>query len=382
VHSALSEIYLEGGNYTWVIQGDLSKSFDSIPHDIIMQRIHKTIKCQRTLELIKKALSAGYVEPETGKTIKPNVGTPQGSVLSPLLCNIVLHEFDLFMNKQKENYHNGTRRKPNLEFSRLMGRRRYTKDLALKAELLHKMRKHHTYDPMDSNFKRLKYIRYADDFVVLLIGPRSEALIIRDLIKQVLMSKCGLELNFDKIVISHIEREGFKFLGADCGKAEMLKNPLVLVKGTGTKRATTRLRVFMDTQKVFKKLVDTKFAKWSNANPHIPIGTALNAWINHEHAEILAYYNCKLRGLNNFYSFAGNRRKLLTVCWILTSSCALTLAKKYKLRTQGAVFKKYGRLLRCPDTGLKLDIPKSFEVNHDYNTKTRDLQNLDFLDST
>ena len=90
----------------------------------------------------------------------------------------------------------------------------------------------------------------------------------------------------------------------------MLKNHLVKVKGIGIQRSTPRLRVCIDTQKVLTKLVDTKIAKRSNINPTLPVGTALNAMINHDHSDILAYYNNKIRGLDNFYSFAGNRSKL------------------------------------------------------------------------
>lgn len=76
---------------------ELSNCFDKIPHSTIMKRLTALIKCQRTLELIMKTLKAGYIDLENGKVIHSHSGTLQGSVLSPLLCNIVLHELDQFM---------------------------------------------------------------------------------------------------------------------------------------------------------------------------------------------------------------------------------------------------------------------------------------------
>lgn len=106
VHSALRKIYLTGNKHSWVIQGDITKCFDSIPHQIIMKHISKKIGDPRVLELISKFLNAGYIDPK-GNIVKPSIGTPQGGILSPLLCNIVLHQFDLFMDKLIHKFRKG-----------------------------------------------------------------------------------------------------------------------------------------------------------------------------------------------------------------------------------------------------------------------------------
>jgi ribosomal protein S13 len=113
----------------------------------------------------------------------------------------------------------------------------------------------------------------------------------------------------EKTKNTHIEKEGFKFIGADIGKADMLKNHLVKFKGVGTRKAKTCLRVNVDTQKVLKKLVESKFAKWTDGRCVNAIGTALNSKVNQSHADIISFYNSKIIGITNFYSFAGNRSK-------------------------------------------------------------------------
>lgn len=260
VHTALHSLYLEGGNYNWVIQGDISKCFDSIPHDIIMKRVRKTIRCEKTLQYINKALSAGYIDPETNELRTGNVGTPQGSVLSPLLCNIVLHELDKYMENLRTEYNTGTRRRPNPAYVKLNSRRRYVKTVTERRRILLEMRKLPSSDPMDPQFKRLKYVRYADDFVILIIGPHEDAMKIRTKVKEFLNRECGLELNLEKTAITNIQKSSFKFLGADCSRAKLTKNHVVK-RGKTTSRATTRLRVFVDLKKIYKKLVASGLAK-------------------------------------------------------------------------------------------------------------------------
>lgn len=216
IHTALNELYLRGGAYTWTISGDISKCFDQIPHETIMKCVRKRIKCHRTLELIQKILSAGYVDPDTGAICRDNVGTPQGSILSPILSNIVLHEQDKHIEDVKTTFNNGRRRKHNPTYVKLSNMRRSAKTVASRKQLLKEMRKIPAFDPMDPDFKRLKYIRYADDFVILVIGKYSDAKKIRTSVKDFLLHKCGLTLNMDKTIITNIHKEGFKFLGAHC----------------------------------------------------------------------------------------------------------------------------------------------------------------------
>jgi len=108
----------------YVIEADFSKAFDSIHHDLLMQIIKAEIVCEKTLSLIKSGLKAGYVE--LGELHKHlTMGTPQGSILSPLLCNIYLHQLDLFIAKLKTEYHKGTKRQRSKENTKLQNQARY-----------------------------------------------------------------------------------------------------------------------------------------------------------------------------------------------------------------------------------------------------------------
>jgi len=205
-------------------------------------------------------MTAGYIDPETQKLYTSDVGTPQGSVLSPLLCNIVLHELDQYLENIKQKFNKGTRRRPNPSYAQLNSKRRYLRNESDRRKILHEMRKLLTSDPKDPNYKKLKYVRYADDFVVLVIGSHKDALEIRSKIKNFIARECGLTLNLEKTAITNIQKSSFHFLGADCSRAVMTKNHVVK-RGKITVRATTRLRVNIDLQKVYKKLISSGLAK-------------------------------------------------------------------------------------------------------------------------
>lgn len=184
--------------------------------------------------------------------------------------------------------------------------------------------------------KGCMYIRYGGDFVILVAGTYCEASNIRTRVKDL---KCGLELNLNNILNV---KDGFKFLGAHCR--------------TLNSDERARMRVYIDIRKVYKKLVSARIAKYDKYQ--IPRGTARNDLINNSHGEIVAFYNSEiLRLWHRLYPF---RPRLQFVFLILKSSCALTLAKKYKLRTQGAIYKKYGKLLKCPETGIEIVTKKEF----------------------
>jgi len=108
-HTALKHLQLKIGNassYTWVIEGDIKGCFYNIPHDMILKGLRKRLDCPATLSLIKKILKAGYVldselkkRGSNAKVERLNRGTPQNIVLSPLFCNIILHELDKFIEE-------------------------------------------------------------------------------------------------------------------------------------------------------------------------------------------------------------------------------------------------------------------------------------------
>lgn len=216
-----------------MIQGDISKCFDSIPHNVIHDVLKTKITCDKTLQLIRKSLKIGYIDADSKEHIKTEVGTPQGSVLSPLLSNIVLNELDEYLNQLKLKFEKGKKRAKNKSYDALTSKIQNLRkthpgspEIAKYARLRRRLPSMMYNDP---NFKRMMYLRYADDFVVLVAGSSDDAQLIRNRIKDVLNKKCGLELNVDKTIIT-ATKDGFNFLGARCVKPSAVKAGLFKTK--------------------------------------------------------------------------------------------------------------------------------------------------------
>lgn len=360
-HSALYELFRNGGNHSWAIEGDISKCFDSIPHSTMLRLINREVSCERTSTLIGKALRAGYKE--KGRIFKPSLGTPQGSVLSPFLCNVVLHQFDRYMAKLGKLWRKGETRRMNPAFRRTYRRTNIT--AGDKKKVISSIP---SKDPQDPNFRRLMYIRYADDFVVLSTSSYKETSFLKQHIKNFLM-RLGLTLNTDKTKVTSMQK-GFSFLGADLMKIRSGAKPMRYIKYKGKKkpgrrRVNLRLRVLAPISKLLKRLSEAKLVKLSGGTG-LPNATAKRLLVPMDHADILTFYNQKIRGILNYYSFAGNRGQLHRVLYFLYMGCALTLALKYRTRTARATFKKFGTNLKDEKSGTTLYRPNNLRVLHKY----------------
>lgn len=372
VHSALLDIYLMGNKCNWVVQGDISKCFDRIPHDIILKLIGKKIGDPRIMQLIAKFLNAGFKNTK-GSIERPKLGTPQGGILSPLLANIVLNQLDEFMQRLKTKFDRGVRRMKNPVYAKLQAKRGKSTDLKERSNILRMMRRIRRTDMFDPKFRRIWYVRYADDFVALVLGSKNDAIYIKSLIKNVLRDKCGLELNDEKTIVSNA-KEKCKFLGAEIRNLDV--NPTWLVNHKkGRNVGVAHPLINAPVSEILKKLKKANLIKQNSKGEFIPTG--LTALMNLSHHEILTFYNAKIRGLLNFYSFASNYSRLHQIFWLLKASCALSLAKKYKIRTLSKIFKKFGPLLECTETGLKFYKPETLKVAHDF--KVRKPVNVDRL---
>lgn len=325
-----------------------------------MRCIESNTSCDKTLQLIRKSLTAGYIDPDTGAHIKTSEGTPtacgEGSIFSPLLANIVLNELDQKIATIKDRFEKGKKRAKNKEYDYLTSRIQYLhknhpgtyeiKELAIRRRSLPSM------DPFDPNFKRLLYLRYADDFVIFIAGSIDDANHIKHQVADILMKKCGLVLHKEKTLIT-ATKDGFNFLGAHCVRATAIKAGLSH-KGNPA-RYRMRMRIEIPIEDLTNKLKINKFVV---TNPSgMPVATARKDLVNFSHNEIVSFYNQRIQGLVTFYSFAVNLTGLRKIIMFLHLSCALTLALKHKLRTKRQAFKKFGRTLADPDSGVKLLIP-------------------------
>jgi group II intron reverse transcriptase/maturase len=225
-HSALKHLQLKIGNastFSWAIGGDIKGCFDNIPHAMILKGLRRRIDCPATINLIKRILGAGYILNEDLKKVgqkrakvhKSNTGTPQGIVLSPLLSNIVLHELDVFVEDElKLKFIKGKQRRSNLAYRKLTYQIKKEQDRKKKRKLVKQRLKVDSKDIYDPNFRRLYYVRYVDDWVILVAGSFKEAKIIRDQVSNKLKS-LGLTLNLEKTHVTSLRNGKCRFLGMD-----------------------------------------------------------------------------------------------------------------------------------------------------------------------
>jgi Type II intron maturase/Reverse transcriptase (RNA-dependent DNA polymerase) len=325
-----------------------------IPHDSIMNRLSKKIGDPRFLELIMKYLKAGS-KTKTGKDISSDIGTPQGGILSPILANIVLDELDQFVENLIVKFEKGKSRKRNPEYQRIRHQRKISPE-EVHMSLILKMRTIPYGLPKDPNFKRMMYIRYADDFVILVEGSHDEAVYHRNLIISFLLQNCGLTLNLDKTLITNMSDNEFYFLGAEIVKLKANPSFVHQIKDSlgrkSKRRGYARLLIKAPLDKLLLATKNSGFIRQNSLGEYIP--QAYTQIMNLSHYEIITFYNSKINGLLNFYAFASNYNRLRHILFLLQMSCAYTLARKYKLGNFAQAFSKFGKLLTDPETEIKL----------------------------
>lgn len=365
-HTALRALKQKFSNVSWVIEGDISKCYDSIDHDVLIRILRKRIQCDKTIALIKRFLKTPFKDND--QLVWPKMGTFQGSSLSPLLCNIYLHEMDLYVEDLKKSFDRGKRRRKTKEYRSIQYKlERKNLDLSEVKSFRVMLRGLKSKDPLDLSFRRLYYIRYADDFVIGIIGSRDECVKIREDLGNFLTEKLSLNLSLTKTSISHFNKEGIFFLGTQIKGNQETEKLVKTIERGGRKfkaRVTSRTIMFAPLDKLLQKSIDNNMFKRFKSGKVVP--TALKRMVNYDHSDIIGFFNSKIRGILNYYSFVDNAKSLGALVHGLKHSCALTLALKYKLRKRSKVFKKYGKYLECKETGTKLCIPKTFARTQEF----------------
>ena len=214
-HTALKSLQNNFNGAKWFIEGDIKGFFDNIDHDVLIEIMKGRIADDRFLRLIRKFLNAGYMEErQFNKTYS---GTPQGGIISPILANIYLDKFDKYMNEYANKFNKGTVRSRNKDICKLNSRVHYLKrrineveDVNVRTRMveeLHEKQKRILTMPsgndMDRNFRRLRYLRYADDFLIGVIGTKNECETIKADITKFMQEK--LRLVFAKLSGGNID---------------------------------------------------------------------------------------------------------------------------------------------------------------------------------
>ena len=344
-HTALIEVRTWTGT-KWFIEGDISQYFDAIDHSTLVSILAEKIEDNRFLRLIQNLLKAGYME--QWKYNKTYSGTPQGGVLSPLLANIYLDKLDHYAEECIEAFNKGKRRAPNREYQMLNNRRYRAKlkgDRVRAKAILKEMRRLPAVDPNDPNFKRAWYVRYADDFLIGVIGTKSDALEFKRKVGEFLHDKLKLKLSEEKTLITHATQEAAKFLGYEIRSQSC--NSKITKNTNQVKRRSVNGHIALLLP---KSVVQKKSA------PYLKNGKPIHnsfLMVNQDFS-IVHDYQTKLRGLYQYYALATNVSQLHNLKWIMEQSLVKTLAAKHKCSAM-AILAKYktsvktekGKTLKC-----------------------------------
>lgn len=341
-HTALQEMQNTWRGTKWFIEGDISQYFDTIDHSRLLEILTEKIHDNRFLNLLQGLLKAGYLE--DWKYNHTYSGTPQGGVLSPLLSNIYLDKLDQYVEETLiPKYTKGDRKAINPTYLKTQTMRRAAKrrnDQEAYKELTKQLQQLPSQDPNDPNYMRLKYVRYADDFLLGITGPKALAEEIKLQIGDFLSSNLKLKMSQEKTLITNATQETAKFLGYEvhCLHSD--------TKHTGGKRSINGLIGL----RVPRNITEKKSAKYMRNGKPIH----LNYHLESSDYSIVTEYQMELRGLVQYYVLAYNVSSLSHLKYIMQESLIKTLACKYRISKEQA-YTKYsgtaksedGKVLKC-----------------------------------
>jgi group II intron reverse transcriptase/maturase len=335
-HTALTAVYEGWKGTAWFIEGDIAQYFDRLDHEVLLATLREKIHDGRFVGLIGGLLRAGYLEDWRFNTTLS--GTPQGGVASPVLASIYLDRFDTWVETTLLPAHNrGAKRAGNAAYC-LHNRRAWRLDrrghhAAARAERAI-ARRMPSQDPDDPDYRRLRYVRYADDFLLGFAGPRSEAEEIKRQVGQFLREQLKLELADDKTLITHARTEAARFLGYE---VHVIQDDTARSK-TGRRKVNgvIGLRVPVEVRK-------SRCARFmARGKPlHRPELLADSAF------STVARYQQEFRGVVNYYRLADNVCKLSHLKWVMETSLTKTLAAKLRISVP-KVYRRFGTTLQTP----------------------------------
>lgn len=370
-HTAFDRIKYGFNGTKWFIEGDIKGCFDNIDHKVLLKILSEKVKDSKLINLIGAFLKAGYME--EWKYFQTYSGTPQGGILSPILANIYLHELDRKVAEIKQRFDSNEPKKYTEEYGRICRR----------ISTLHRKSKNHPDSPdrekwiaeevelkrqrvkipaYQDNNKRICYVRYADDFLVGVVGSKEDCVEIKAELKGFLAGELKLELSDEKTKITH-SSEPARFLGYDVSvrRSQELKR-----RSDGVKQRALNGTVMLNAplrDKIEEFLINNGYGVRTADGRTVPI--AAKGLRNRSDFEIVSTYNSQIRGICNYYRMASNFPKLDYFVYIMEYSCLKTLASKHQTTMAKA---RGGRR-----TGKRWGVP--------YETKTG-VKTLIFLNMT
>lgn len=341
-HTALSEIYHQWIGTAWFVESDIQACFDSLEQTTMVSILRERIHDERFLRLIKRLLQAGYLEEwRYHATLS---GSPQGSIVSPVLANIYLDKLDTFVETELIPAHTrGEKRRTNPSYIRLQhaairlrkaGQHKKAKELRRTYQQLP------SHDTADPGYRRLRYCRYADDVLIGFVGPRQEAEEIKRQLGEFLHHTLKLTLSQEKTLITHAREEPARFLGYDI---------MVLQEDHKHDRRGHRCINGQIGVNVPMKVIQAKCA------PYLHHGKPMlrKERTNDTVYSIIAQFQQEYRGFVEYYQLAVNRYQLNRLKWVMERSLTATLARKLRLSIS-QVYHRYETTIQTPDGPRKV----------------------------
>lgn len=345
-HTALTQIKHEFVGAKWFVEGDIKGCFDNIDHSVLITIISRKIKDARFINLIRLFLKAGYME--DWKYHGTYSGCPQGGILSPILANIYLNELDKFVENLKKSFDSNTPYTLTPEYKALQQKRANTKKkierrndgeernrlIAYYIEIGKELRK----TPAKlCNDKKLKYVRYADDFLIAVNGSKADCEMIKAKLTEFIRNELKMELSQEKTLITH-SNETARFLGYDVRvRRDQQVKPWKNCKQRTMNNTVELLIPLKD--KVEKYLFNKGAVKQRTDNGKLEPVARVDLTRNTD-LEIVTTYDAEIRGLCNFYFLASNYRSLNYFSYLMEYSCLKTLAWKHRCKLS-KIYDKY-----------------------------------------
>jgi len=347
-HTALGEITTRWRGVKWFIEGDIAQCFDSLDHQVLLSILRERFQDQRFLRLIANLLKAGYLEDwRFHATLS---GVPQGGVVSPILSNLYLDRLDQFVEMVLlPAYNRGDRRRPYPPYMALLNAARKHRMAGTHDEakaLRHQAQRLPSRDPNDPHFRRLWYVRYADDWLLGFSGPRKEAEAIKGQLSEFLRETLQLTLSQDKTLITNARTEAARFLGYE----------IVNQHADDKQYRALRRRCINGAPglKVPVHVIQAQCAKYLRRGKpiHLP------ARLHDADYSIVAQYQAEYRGFVQYYLLAYNVHRLWRVHRVMQLSLVKTLADKHRTSVN-KVYRQYRTTVPTSHGTLKV-----LEVQH------------------
>ncbi|MDR1246714.1 MAG: group II intron reverse transcriptase/maturase [Clostridiales Family XIII bacterium] len=333
-HTALKSLKKEFTGVTWFVEGDIKGCFDNIDHHTLVDIVSCKIKDARLMKLIWKFLKAGYME--NWVYHKTYSGCPQGGIVSPILSNIYLNELDKFAAKIATEFFKQKERAYTAEYGKLAGSRDYTRKLLKtatgqkKSDLLKQMKllkaQMHKVPYASKTDKVMKYIRYADDFIIGVKGDKSDCERIKQQFSDFISQVLKMELSDEKTLITHSNQYA-RFLGYD---VRVRREQKLKPNGRGSLSRTLNNKVELNIP-FADKIMPFLFGKLAvRQTKNGVIEPAPRKYLYRcTNLEIISSYNSELRGICNYYGLASNFTRLDYFAYLMEYSCLKTLAGKH-----------------------------------------------------